>query len=150
LRETCIIVHSVRAFSIRVLAALGLTLLLALSPLAPRAAEMAMPQEPAPQQAGSSLGEDLGYGVGSVLVSLFYSPAKITYAGLGLLTGGLGFVLSAGNTKVANNIINPAVRGNYVVTPRHLRGEESLIFVGPDNHFEPAPQQTGPTASIRP
>ena len=89
----------------------------------------------------------MGYGVGAVLASMFYSPFKITYAGLGLLTGGLGFVLSAGNMDVANNIISPAVRGNYVVTPRHLKGEEPLIFVGLPPSPEPAqPQQTSSAA----
>lgn len=102
-----------------------------LSPLPLRAAEVL------PQPTEPSTVEDLGYGVGSVLASILYSPAKITYAGLGLITGGLGFVLSGGNTDVATTIINPAVRGNYVVTPRHLKGEEPLIFVGPSDPSEP-------------
>ncbi|HEX9145571.1 MAG TPA: hypothetical protein VGA09_14965, partial [Candidatus Binatia bacterium] len=71
-----------------------------------------------------------GYGVGSVLANLFYIPAKVTYAGLGLMTGGLGFVFSGGRADVANNIIYPAVRGNYVVTPSNLKGTEPLYFVG--------------------
>ena len=117
-----------------------------LSPLSLRAAERAPENQP-PSQAEPSSGEDLGYGVGSVLASMFYSPFKITYAGLGLLTGGLGFVLSAGNLDVANNIISPAVRGNYIVTPRHLKGEEPLIFVGLPPAPEPAqPQQASSAA----
>ncbi|MGH7930639.1 MAG: hypothetical protein ACREQV_22950 [Candidatus Binatia bacterium] len=87
------------------------------------------------QTAGSDpaepgLGEEVGYGVGSALANLFYIPAKVTYAGLGLLTGGLGFVLSAGRADVANNIIYPSIRGNYVVTPNHLKGSEPISFVG--------------------
>ena len=74
--------------------------------------------------------EELGYGFGAALASVFYIPAKITYAGLGLLTGGLGFVLTGGRADVANNIIYPAVRGNYVVTPSNLKGTEPLYFVG--------------------
>ena len=74
--------------------------------------------------------EELGYGFGSALASVFYIPAKITYAGLGLITGGLGFVLTGGRADVANNIIYPAVRGNYVVTPSNLKGTEPLYFVG--------------------
>ena len=61
---------------------------------------------------------------------MFYIPAKVTYAGLGLLTGGLGFVLTGGRADVANNIIYPAVRGNYVVTPANLKGTEPIYFVG--------------------
>ena len=112
--------------------------LLTLSPFTLNAAEPSPEKEP-PPSAEPTAGEDLGYGVGSVLASMFYSPFKLTYAGLGLITGGLGFVLSAGNTDVANNIISPAVRGNYVVTPRHLKGEELLIFVGPPPTPEPQP-----------
>ncbi len=118
--------------------------LLMLSPFNLSAAEAPMEKEPPSQTMEPSSGEDLGYGVGSVLASMFYSPFKITYAGLGLITGGLGYVLSAGNTNVANNIINPAIRGDYIVTPAHLKGEEPLIFVGPPP--SPEPQQASSSA----
>lgn len=85
------------------------------------------PNTPAAEQ---PVGEEAGYGVGAALASVFYIPAKVTYAGLGLLTGGLGWVLSGGRADVANNIIYPAVRGNYVVTPSHLKGTEPIYFVG--------------------
>lgn len=81
-------------------------------------------------QVAEPVHEELGYGVGAALASVFYIPAKVTYAGLGLLTGGLGFVLTGGRADVANNIIYPAVRGNYVVTPNHLKGTDPIYFVG--------------------
>ena len=77
------------------------------------------------------VGQEAGYGVGAALASVFYIPAKVTYAGLGLLTGGLGYLLTGGRADVANNIIYPAVRGNYVVTPSNLKGTEPIYFVGP-------------------
>lgn len=80
--------------------------------------------------ADQGVSEEAGYGVGAALASVFYIPAKVTYAGLGLLTGGLGYVLSGGRTDVANNIIYPAVGGHYVVTPNHLKGTEPIYFVG--------------------
>ena len=92
------------------------------------------------QAAEQPVGEEAGYGVGAALASVFYIPAKVTYAGLGLLTGGLGYVLSGGRADVANNIIYPAVRGNYVVTPSHLKGTEPIYFVGAP------PPETGPRA----
>ena len=82
-------------------------------------------------QPAEPVGQEAGYGVGAALASVFYIPAKVTYAGLGLLTGGLGYVLTGGRADVANNIIYPAVRGNYVVTPSHLKGSEPIYFVGP-------------------
>ncbi len=90
------------------------------------------------------LGEEVGYGVGSALANLVYIPAKVTYAGLGLLTGGIGFVLSGGKADVANNIIYPSIRGNYVVTPSHLRGEEPIYFVGAP------PVESGPRVDAAP
>jgi len=95
-------------------------------------------------QQTENLGEEAGYGVGSVLANVFYMPAKITYAGLGLLTGGLGYVLSAGRADVANNIIYPSIRGNYVVTPSHLKGTEPIYFVGPP------PPESGPRVDAAP
>jgi hypothetical protein len=86
------------------------------------------------------LTSEAAYGVGAALASVLYIPAKVTYAGLGLLTGGLGWVLTGGRTDIANSIIYPAVGGNYVVTPNHLRGTEPIYFVGAP------PSETGPRA----
>jgi hypothetical protein len=93
-------------------------------------------------QQSDAMGSDAGYGVGSVLANVFYMPAKVTYAGLGLLAGGLGYVLSGGRSDVANNIIYPAVGGNYVVTPSHLKGTQPIYFVGapPPESVPPADQ----------
>jgi hypothetical protein len=103
---------------------------------------------PTSQAAEEPVSEELGYGFGAALASVFYIPAKVTYAGLGLLTGGLGYVLTGGRADVANNIIYPAVRGNYVVTPNHLKGTEPIYFVGaaPDAPH-PETYATGPSAT---
>jgi len=114
--------------------ALGLFIAITYSPLhAQTAGTASQPSEP-------GLGEEAGYGFGSVVANLFYMPAKVTYAGLGLITGGLGYVLTAGRADVANNIIYPSIRGNYVVTPSHLKGTEPIYFVGAP------PPETGPRA----
>lgn len=94
------------------------------------------------QPAEQPVSSEAGYGVGAALASVFYIPAKVTYAGLGLLTGGLGWALSGGRTDVANNIIYPAIGGNYVVTPSNLKGTEPLYFVGAP------PPETGPRADV--
>ena len=84
----------------------------------------------------------MGYGFGSVLANMFYIPAKITYAGLGLMTGGVGYLITGFRGDVANNIIYPAVGGNYVVTPSQLKGTEPLYFVGAPPPESPAPAAT--------
>jgi hypothetical protein len=116
--------------------ALGLFIAITCSPLRAQTAA------PADQPAEPSASEEAGYGIGSVVANIFYMPAKITYAGLGLITGGLGYVLSAGRADVANNIIYPSIRGNYVVTPSHLKGTEPIYFVGAP------PPETGPRADV--
>ena len=75
-------------------------------------------------------GSNVGYGVGSVLASCVYSPAKVVYAGVGGLTGGIGFLLTGGNQDVAKKIWTPSVRGTYVITPEMLKGKEQVQFVG--------------------
>src|SRR5258706_6317049 len=80
-------------------------------------------------QPQESVGNEAGYGIGAALASVFYIPAKVTYAGLGLLTGGLGFVLTGGRADVSNKIIYSAGPGDYFVTPTNLKGTQpSYIF----------------------
>ena len=101
-------------------------------------------------QPAEPVGEEAGYGVGAALASVFYTPTKLVYAGLGLLTGGLGYVVSGGRADVANNIIYPAVRGNYVVTPNHLKGTDPIYFVGPGPDVpEPETIAAVPTETLR-
>jgi len=104
--------------------------------------------EPAPAPEGESSemsqqeAQSIGYGLASVFASAFYSPLKVTYAGLGLITGGLGYVLSGGRRDVADNIIYPAVRGSYVITPTQLKGQKPVIFIAPAPDPTRQPQQT--------
>ncbi len=108
---------------------------------APLHAQSSAPDANNQQPPEESVGEEAGYGVGAALASVFYIPAKVTYAGLGLLAGGLGYVLSGGKAEVANNIIYPAVRGNYVVTPSNLKGAEPIYFVGAPPETAPLPPE---------
>jgi len=75
-------------------------------------------------------GSEAGIGIASVLCSLVYGPVKVVYATLGLVFGGFAWALSGGDSDVADAVLTPAVRGDYVVTPNHLRGEDNLEFIG--------------------
>ena len=75
---------------------------------------------------------EAGYGAASALCSLVYGPVKIVYAGVGSLVSGFAWVLSGGDNDVASPILNASLRGDYVVTPSHLRGERDIVFVGRD------------------
>ena len=77
-----------------------------------------------------STGAAAGWGALSALTSLVYAPVKVVYAVGGLVIGGFAWVFSAGDNDVFTTVTTPAVRGDYVVTPPHLRGERPLEFIG--------------------
>lgn len=79
---------------------------------------------------GAATAENAGLGFGSAISSLLYGPVKIVYATLGTVIGGIAWGLSGGDSDVLNAVLLPAVRGDYVVTPSHLRGDEPLEFIG--------------------
>ena len=69
-------------------------------------------------------------GVGAMLCTLVYSPAKITYAATGVVVGGLAWLWSFGSPRVTHPVFTAALRGDYVVVPEHLSGERKLEFIG--------------------
>ncbi|MGH7896400.1 MAG: hypothetical protein ACREQQ_00490 [Candidatus Binatia bacterium] len=81
-------------------------------------------------RAEASYARDAGLGVGCVFVNLLYMPAKFLYATLGGITGGFAYLLTGANFEVADKIWAPSLGGNYVVTPAHLRNEQTLYFSG--------------------
>lgn len=117
-----------------------LALALLAAPLASQAQQAPAPakaEEPSPTK---EIGSEVGWGVGTVLANVFYMPTKVVYAGLGLLTGGIGYMLTAGRGDVANEIIYPAVKGTYVLTSDHLKGEQPIVFIGPGPDDQPQAQ----------
>ena len=84
---------------------------------------------PARAQGGAN---EAGLGAASALTSLVYGPVKIVYSVLGVVFGGFAYGLSGGDSSVMHAVVTPAIRGDYVVTPSHLRGEQPLEFFGRD------------------
>jgi hypothetical protein len=74
--------------------------------------------------------EDAGWGIATVFTNVLYMPAKIVYATVGAVTGGLTWCVTGGDTETANKVWVPTLEGTYVVTPPMLRGEEPINFVG--------------------
>ena len=85
---------------------------------------------PALAQSSEPTYESGGLGAAAALCSLLYAPMKLTTAILGLVVGGFAYPLSGGDSGVMMSVINTSVRGDYVVTPSHLRGERPLEFFG--------------------
>jgi len=90
---------------------------------------LALVLQASPVRAESS-GSNAGWGSAAVISSLVYGPVKMAYSLLGVVFGGIAWGLSGGDTEVMTAVIVPAVNGDYVVTPSHLRGEETLEFIG--------------------
>jgi hypothetical protein len=83
-----------------------------------------------PAFAGNDTAREAGVGIGAAFASLVYAPTKLVYATLGVVFGGLAWGLSGGDSDVKDAVITPAVRGDYVITPSIIRGEEKVEFVG--------------------
>jgi hypothetical protein len=73
-----------------------------------------------------------GIGAVAALSTLIYGPVKLTYAILGMFVGGSAWALSGGDQQVLEAVVTPALRGDYVVTPEHIRMERSIEFYGRD------------------
>ncbi len=82
-----------------------------------------------------ALSSEAGIGALSALSTLIYGPAKIVYATLGLVIGGAAWGLSGGDQEVFDSVITASVRGDYVVTPEHIRMERGLEFYGTEPRY---------------
>ena len=87
---------------------------------------------PATAIAEPSAAEEAGVGAAAAIGSIIYMPTKLAYALGGTVVGGLAWLFSAGDNDVAMPIFDRSVRGDYVLTPQHVRGEESIEFIGRD------------------
>jgi hypothetical protein len=90
---------------------------------------------------------EAGLGVAAGLISLVYAPAKVLYAAGGGLVAGLAYVFSAGDQQIVDPILTPALRGDYVVTPAHLRGDRQLEFIGREPEDAAPRDKSGQAAS---
>jgi hypothetical protein len=75
-------------------------------------------------------GSNAGWGSAAVISSLVYGPVKMAYSLMGVIFGGFAWGLSGGDSEVMMAVITPAVQGDYVITPSHLRGEQPVEFFG--------------------
>ena len=74
--------------------------------------------------------EDAGWGTLTVLTNLVYMPAKLVYATVGGLTGGLAYGLTAGDFQTAQTVWVTTMGGTYVVTAGMLQGQDPIAFTG--------------------
>jgi hypothetical protein len=95
-----------------------------------------------------STGTQFGLGAASFFLTLPYGIVKVVYATLGGIIGGLTYALTAGNENAANAVWDTSLRGTYVITPDHLKGNKPVRFFGvpadaeAENAEEPVVQPT--------
>ncbi len=86
-----------------------------------------------------SLRGNAGYGLGAFLGNVVYAPLKLVVAVGGTLAGGIAWAFSGGDGELADSILRPALTGDYVITPDHLRGFDSIELLGgtraPDGRY---------------
>jgi len=82
-----------------------------------------------------------GLGIGSVASTFLWGTAKTIVAVAGSATAGLAYLFTGFNSRAARPILQASLRGDYVVTPDHLRGLKPLTFVGRDPRYEPYPYE---------
>ncbi len=89
----------------------------------------------AEQDSNSSLGADFGLGLASFVCSIPYGAVKVSTALLGGIMGSFTYVLSGFDKRAADSVWYTTMKGDYIVTPDHLRGNRSLRFTGvpPEN-----------------
>ena len=91
-----------------------------------------IPGEPAwAQEEEEANGAGIGLGIASFLATIPYGAVKIGYAGLGAIVGGFAFLLTGGDEEPAQTVWDKSMKGTYVLTPKHLTGEEPIRFLGP-------------------
>ena len=73
---------------------------------------------------------EAGLGVGAMLANSLYMPAKLAYAALGTVTGGLTYALTGGSYETAETVWTASLGGSYVVVPDMLTGERPVEFWG--------------------
>jgi hypothetical protein len=74
--------------------------------------------------------EDAGWGGLTVLTNVLYMPAKLVYATVGGITGGVVYAVTVGDLDAAEKVWVMSLGGTYVVTPAMLQGAEPIAFVG--------------------
>lgn len=82
----------------------------------------------APMTARAGYWEEAGWGSLTMLANVVYMPAKLVYATVGGLTGGLAYATTAGNYATAESVWKASMGGTYVLTPTMLRGEQPVTF----------------------
>lgn len=94
-------------------------------------------------------GTHFAVGLGAGLLTLLYTPIKIVYATTSLPLGGLVYCFSVGDMEMTKRVMLSGTGGTYVVTPEHLRGDKTFVFVGSAEEGDPDGEDGETTTASR-
>jgi hypothetical protein len=75
-----------------------------------------------------SAGAEWGMGVASTILSIFYTPVRLTVGVAGAALGGVEGWLTGGDLRTARSMWRPTVEGDYFIRPDHLDRTEHYEF----------------------
>ncbi len=135
-----LVTHRVVASCFR---AVAILLILTLSTVT--VAPSAWSQDSAPSSSSEGgTASSAGMGVAAGLSSLLYFPLKAVFAIGGGIVGGLAYVFSGADDKVAKSIWSTSLYGTYIITPDHLRGDKPIRFLGVADQNDTPAQAAAP------
>jgi len=91
----------------------------------------------------------LGYGTIALGENVVYVPAKLGYAGIGIVAGAGSWVLAGGDLKLAKRVWKQALGGDYMITPSMVENDEPAQFSG-EVPIELASQSGLPSKPVSP
>lgn len=96
---------------------------------------------------GADGSDETGIQAASWALTVPYIIGKGAFALGGAVVGGLGYVFSGGDYDAAKTVWTKSIYGTYIIRPAHLRGEESVHFLGQADESQP---QTAPPPAKAP
>jgi hypothetical protein len=75
-----------------------------------------------------SAGAEWGMGVAATVLSIFYTPVRLTVGVAGAALGGVEGWLTGGDLRTARSMWRPTVEGDYFIRPDHLDRVEHYEF----------------------
>ena len=91
-----------------------------------------------------------GLGIGAALLTIPYGVAKVVFAWCGGIVGGLTYVFTGADEKAAKKVWDTSIRGTYVITPDHLKGNKPVRFLGVPPEEEAGPDSAAPEPAPTP
>jgi len=77
-------------------------------------------------------GQEFGKAIAAAGLDLFYTPAKVVTAIVGLPIGAMTGLLTGGDTRSAYAVWVPMASGTYFLTAANMEGREPIQFFGSD------------------